>query len=103
MSTIAVPAQRATREQHVLVSVLDKDGNPVPDLAAGDFIVRENDMAREVLRVEPASAPMQIMMLVDTSANTQIDSAGPAPRTAGVRSRRLIEQSGVSYRFDGVR
>jgi len=34
--------------------------------------VREDDVAREVLRVEPAGTPMQIMMLVDTSAGTQL-------------------------------
>jgi hypothetical protein len=67
-----LPAQRATREQRVIVSVLDKDGNPVQDLAPADFVVRENDIAREVLRVEPVSDPLQIMLLVDTSSNTQI-------------------------------
>ena len=36
-------------------------------LATGAFIVREDDIAREVLSVSTATAPMQIALLVDTS------------------------------------
>lgn len=55
-------------ERLLLVSVLDGDGTPVTGLAAADFRVREDDAAREVLRVEPAGAGRQIALLVDTSA-----------------------------------
>ena len=54
-------------ERLLLVSVLDGDGTPVTGLAAADFRVREDDAAREVLRVEPAGAGRQIALLVDTS------------------------------------
>lgn len=54
-------------ERTVYASVLDKDDAPVAGLSAGDFIVREDDTAREVLRVLPATEPMQIAVLVDTS------------------------------------
>jgi hypothetical protein len=49
------------------VSVVDRSGMPVPDLGPGDFIVREDSLSREVLRVEPADDPMQIAILVDDS------------------------------------
>ena len=39
------------------VSVVNDAGAPVPDLGAADFIVREDNVAREVLRVEPATGP----------------------------------------------
>jgi hypothetical protein len=39
----------------------------VTGVSAGEFIVREDDLAREVLRVSPASEPMHIAVLVDTS------------------------------------
>jgi len=51
------------------VSVLDKDGLPVPGLTAGEFVVRENGVRREVLRVEqPVTGPIDIALLVDNTA-----------------------------------
>jgi hypothetical protein len=50
------------------VSVLDQAGAPVPDLGPSDFIVREDNVAREVLKVEPATDPMHIALLIDNSA-----------------------------------
>jgi hypothetical protein len=49
------------------VSVVDQAGVPVPDLGPSDFIVREDKVAREVLKVVPADEPMQVSVLVDTS------------------------------------
>jgi len=66
---LALAAPRAqTLKRGIYASVLDKDGMPVPNLTPADFIVREDNIAREVLRVEPATAPMQIALLVDNSA-----------------------------------
>lgn len=67
---VLVPANIAfaqATERTVYASVVDKDDAPVPGLSAGEFIVREDDVAREVLRVLPASEPMHIAVLVDTS------------------------------------
>ncbi len=50
------------------VSVVDDSGAPVADLGPADFIVREDNVAREVLAVEPAAAPMQVAVLVDNSS-----------------------------------
>src|ERR1700722_12236617 len=49
------------------VSVLNEADAPVADLGPSDFVVREDNVAREVLRVEPATEPMQIAVLVDNS------------------------------------
>ena len=56
-----------TLQRGIYTSVLDKDGSPVAGLTPADFVVREDNTAREVLRVEPATAPMQIALLVDNS------------------------------------
>jgi hypothetical protein len=67
----AVATLRAQAQQRgIYTSVLDKDGNPVAGLTPADFIVREDNVAREVLRVEPATSPMQIALLVDNSARS---------------------------------
>ena len=63
----AAPAWAQTEEKTVYASVVDKNDAPVPGLSAGAFIVRENDMAREVLRASTATDPLQIAVLVDTS------------------------------------
>lgn len=61
-------AQRSQgRERSLYTSVVDKDGMPVPDLGPSDLLVKEDNMTREVLRVAPATEPMQIAVLVDTS------------------------------------
>ncbi len=54
-------------QRSLYVSVLNEAGAPVPDLGPSDFIVREDNVAREVLRVAPATEPMQVAVLVDNS------------------------------------
>ncbi len=69
-------AQRETRERHVFVSVTDHTNAPVSGLTPADFAIKEDNIAREVLRVEPATEPMQIVLLVDDSeaiSNTMLD------------------------------
>jgi hypothetical protein len=54
-------------ERSMYVSVVDQTGAPVPNLGPADFVVREDNVSREVLRVVPATDPMQIAILVDNS------------------------------------
>ncbi|MBE3074077.1 MAG: GvpL/GvpF family gas vesicle protein, partial [Actinobacteria bacterium] len=61
------PQARDARTRDVVVSVVDAKGAPVSGLAAADFLVREDGVAREVLKAGPATAPMQIALVVDDS------------------------------------
>jgi hypothetical protein len=74
LSAIAIgaggPQERPTNQQRVYVSVVDKNGAPVTTLAVTDVTVKEDGASREVLKVEPATYPMQVAILVDTSAAT---------------------------------
>jgi len=58
-------------ERSLFVSVLDKDGMPVDALSQGDFVVREDGMAREVVRAEKATEPVTIALVIDTSASAE--------------------------------
>lgn len=59
------------RTHTAFVSVTDKAGVPVKDLTVADVIVREDNQAREVLKVAPATGPMRIALLIDNSQVTQ--------------------------------
>jgi VWFA-related protein len=67
---LAAAAGAQPRERTLRVSALDKEGDPVERLTPSDVVVREDDRAREVLRVTRATEPMQIAVLVDNSAST---------------------------------
>lgn len=60
-------ARAQARERSMYVSVLDKNEKPVPSLQPEDLIVREDGQAREILRIVPATDPLQVVLLVDNS------------------------------------
>lgn len=61
------PRSTDSRTRDIYVSVVDSSGGAVTGLAAGDFVVREDGVAREVLRVRPATDPLDVVLLVDDS------------------------------------
>jgi Ca-activated chloride channel homolog len=54
-------------ERSVYARVLDRNDAPVSSLAAADFTIREDGVEREVLRVTPATDPLRVAVLIDTS------------------------------------
>jgi hypothetical protein len=63
------PAKSAVQytARHIYVGAVDSKGVAVTGLSADDFIVREDNVAREVLKAEPATEAMDIILLVDDS------------------------------------
>jgi hypothetical protein len=57
--------QTATRE--LVVSVCDAGGEPAANLQAGEVIVRESGLRREVVRVRPAGDDLDVVLLLDNS------------------------------------
>ena len=66
-----VDAQRASREATVFASAVDDKGQPVAALGPDAFVIREDGVRREVLRVSPASETMDIALLIDNSQASQ--------------------------------
>lgn len=55
------------RQRVMYVTVTDHSGAPVPGITPDDLVIREDGVRREVLRVEPATSPIEITLVVDTS------------------------------------
>src|SRR3954454_24518982 len=60
-----VRAQVESPARTVYVTVTDKAGAAVPDLGPADFIVKIGGKPRQVVHVEPATAPLKIALIVD--------------------------------------
>ena len=69
LAALAVPASPIAQAKpaDIYVSVVDKDGEPATGLSAADFHVKEDGVAREVLKAGPATEPLTVAFLVDDS------------------------------------
>ena len=63
------------RTRTVYVSLVDLKGRPIPAVTPADFTVKENGKAREVLAAEPASAPIDLILIVDDNGTGLFRSA----------------------------
>ena len=62
---LAVPAAGDETVRRVYFSAVDASGVPVMDLTVADLTVKEGGKERAIRSVEPATAPLQISILVD--------------------------------------
>lgn len=59
------PLRAHRAQEHVFVTVVDDKGRPVPGLDVSDFVVQIDGVAQEIIRVEPATTPLSIVLLTD--------------------------------------
>ena len=69
VAALAALSANAGRDvtKSILVTVLDDDGHPVRRLEPGDFSVREDGVVRRVNDARPATDPLYIAVLIDTT------------------------------------
>jgi hypothetical protein len=65
VSMAAAGASAPPTERTVYVTVTDDKREPVPDLTAADFVVKEGGKEREIVKVERASAPLRLALAVE--------------------------------------
>ena len=75
-------------DKSLFMSVLDEKGKPVKDMVADDILIREDGADRQVVAVKPASTPISVAVLVDTSEGTRVTDAYGTPE-AYVRDLRV--------------
>jgi len=66
-------AQRGSRERSLFVGAVDDKGEPVAGLGPDAFVVKEDGVRREVLRVARATEPIDVAVLIDNSAAARDD------------------------------
>jgi VWFA-related protein len=64
-------AQADSETRTLYVSALDRHGVPVEGLGPDAFLVSENGVRREVLRVSPAVEPIDLTVMVDNSSSAR--------------------------------
>jgi hypothetical protein len=84
----------SSRTNTVFVTAVSDAGVPVADLVASDFLIKEDGKAREVLRAELTSAPVQLAILVDDNG-TGLFRAGLINFVRLMQGRARIELSSV--------
>jgi len=64
-------------ERAALVTVVAETGTPIRDLAAGDFVVKEDGKKRDVTEAKLANDPLSVALLIDTSKSPVAGSRSP--------------------------
>jgi Ca-activated chloride channel homolog len=68
IASVSPAAQRpVSRERSLFVSAVDNNGEPVSGLGPDAFVVREDGVRREVIRVSRATEPIDVAVLIDNS------------------------------------
>ena len=97
-----VPTSVGAQLMRLNINVTDRHGRSLPGLKESDFSIFENGQERQVTQVEPASAPFNLVLLLDVSGSVDehINFIRKAARnfinTVGAQDRVAV----ISFRED---
>jgi len=64
-----VAGARQAQEKQIIVTVMNlKTGNPVTGVTAPALVIKEDGTEREIVKVEPATSPVAVVLLADTTS-----------------------------------
>jgi VWFA-related protein len=89
-----VLAAPLAQERSLLVTALEKDGTPIRDLTAADFLIYEDGASRKVTSAAMSTEPLSVLVLIDTTKSAM---GTPEP----TRDLRLAIQTFVKTVFAG--
>jgi hypothetical protein len=95
-----VSARSQATDKTVFVAVTDANGKPLTDLKVNEFAVREDNVMREVVGLKPATQPLYLYILADTSR--QAGNTGMMGRASASGGTELIRDIRSSL-TEGVR
>ena len=65
----AAGARQDSQEKQIIVTVMNlKTGNPVTGVTAPVLVIKEDGKEREIVKVEPATSPIAVVLLTDTTS-----------------------------------
>src|SRR5690606_22313490 len=64
---LAAEPQTPPATRRIFVTAVDNRGAPVADLTAADFVVEEDGRERPIVSAAPATAPLQVALMIDDS------------------------------------
>ena len=86
-------------ERSVYVTVVDRDGQPVGDLTAADFSLKEGGKDREISSVTPPAERLKLAMLIEESV-----SADSSVRMGIFEfAKRMVPMAEISLKIVGLR
>lgn len=91
---LRVPVQGGTELVSVLVTILDRNGVPVPDLRPQDFTVLDNGKPQEVASVQNDGRPLAFVVTMDFSFSMSKDLSRMRAAAAQFAERMLPEDVG---------
>jgi hypothetical protein len=86
LSPVSVGTQAS--DKSVFVAITDASGQPVRDMKVSEFAVREDNVMREVVGLKPATQPLYLYILADTSR--QAGNQGMMGRETATGGTELI-------------